>query len=88
MPLNGEGQNKLCQKTVGNKSFKVSKYYLCLSSTPDTLFPWEPVWRSKIPPRIAFFSWTYALGKILTLENLQYKGVVDWCYMCKRVANQ
>ena len=44
------------------------------------------MWRSKIPPRITFFSWTAALGKIFTLENLWYKGVVvvDWCYMCKK----
>ena len=40
----------------------------------------------KDPPRVAFFSWTTALGNILTLENLGYKGVivVDWCYMCKK----
>ena len=81
MPLNGEGQDKLCKKLAGNESFKVSEYYLSLSSTPNTLFPWKLVWRSKTPPRVAFFSWTAALGKILTLKNLWYKGVatVDWC---------
>ena len=44
------------------------------------------MWRSKIPTRVAFFSWNTALGKILTLENLWYKSitVVDWCYMCKK----
>ena len=86
MPLNGEGQDKLCQKLVGNKSFKVSEYYFSLSFNPNTLFSWKLVWHSKIPPRVAFFSWTVALGKILTLENLWYKGiaVVDWCYTCKK----
>jgi len=59
------------------------------ATTPSTLdisFPWKPVWRSKVPPRVAFFSWTASLGKILTTENLWYKGVavVDWCYMCKK----
>ena len=51
-----------------------------------TSFPWKFVWRSKIPPGVAFFSWTTALGKILTLENLWHKGVavIDWCYMCKK----
>ena len=39
MPLNGEGQDKLCKKPAGNKSSKVSEYYLSISSTPDTLFP-------------------------------------------------
>ena len=71
---------------LGNKYFKVSEFYVSLSSTFVTSFPWKFVWRSKIPPRVAFFSWTIALGKILTLENLWYKGVavIDWCYMCKK----
>ena len=32
------------------------------------------------------FSWTAALGKILTLDGLWNKGVpvMGWCYMCKR----
>ena len=44
------------------------------------------MWRSKVPTKVAFFSWTASLGKILTTENLWYKGVavVDWCYMCKK----
>ena len=47
------------------------------------------MWRSKVPPRVAF-SWTISLGKILTTENLWYKGVavVDWCYMCKKSGNR
>ena len=69
-----------------NKYFKVSEFYVYLSSIPITSFPWKFVWHSKIPPRVAFFSWTAALGKILTLKNLWYKGVavIDWCYMCKK----
>ena len=85
-PLNGEGHDKLCWKLARNKGFKVREYYFFLSSTLDTLFPWKLVWHSIIPPRVAFFSWTVTLGKILTLENLWYKGVavVDWCYTCKK----
>ena len=81
MPLNGEGQDKLCWKPTGSKNFKVSEYYLSLSSTLDISFPWKPLWRSKVPPRAAFFSWTTSLGKNLTTENLWHKGVtiVDWC---------
>ena len=30
-------------------------------------FPQKHVWCSKIPPRVAFFSWTAALDEILTL---------------------
>ena len=44
------------------------------------------MWHSKIPPKVAFFSWTAALGKIPTTDYLWNKGVTvaDWCYMCKR----
>ena len=34
---------------------------------------------------MAFFCWTAALGKILTVDNLRHRGiiVVSWCCMCK-----
>ena len=37
------------------------------------------------PPQIAFFSWTAALGKILTADNLRKRHIVlvSWCCMCK-----
>lgn len=28
-------------------------------------FLWKNIWRSKAPPKMAFFAWTAALGKIL-----------------------
>ena len=86
MPFNGEGQDTLFWKPARTKYFKVREFYISLSSTPVTSFPGKFVWRSKIHPRVASFSWTTALGKILTLENLWYKGVavIGWCYMCKK----
>ena len=50
------------------------------------VFPWKVLWCSKIPPRVAFFSWTVALMKILTIDNLWKKEIImlDWCCMCKR----
>ena len=34
---------------------------------------------------MAFFVWTAALGKCLTIDNLRKRKVwiLDWCYMCK-----
>ena len=86
MTFTGERHDKLCWMSTKNKGFKVSEYYLSLFSTPDNLFPWKAVWCSKIPARVAFFSWTAALGKILTLDRLWNKGVpvMDWCFMWKR----
>uniref|UniRef100_A0A7N2M3Y2 Reverse transcriptase zinc-binding domain-containing protein n=1 Tax=Quercus lobata TaxID=97700 RepID=A0A7N2M3Y2_QUELO len=54
----------------------------------DTIygFPWKSIWKQKIPSRVAFFVWTAALGKCLTIGNLRKRKVwiLDWCYMCKR----
>ena len=49
-------------------------------------FPWKGIWKAKVPPRVAFFSWTAALGKLLTIDNLRKRHLilVDWCCMCKR----
>jgi hypothetical protein len=33
-------------------------------------FPWKSIWRSKAPLRVAFFTLTVFLGKILTMDNL------------------
>jgi len=40
----------------------------------------------KAPPRVAFFSWTIAFGKILTTNNLwkRHIAMLDWCFMCRR----
>ena len=58
-----------------------------LSFYPPTLsFPWRLVCQSKVPPRVAFFSWSASIGKILTTDNLRKKCIIllDWCHMCKR----
>ena len=73
-------------KVFQSRAFEVHGYYLSLSLTMGTSFPWKLVWRSKVPSRVAFFSWTAALGKILTFDNLRKRCIiiVDWCYMCRR----
>ena len=64
----------------------MSGYYQSLSPSSVISFPWKMVWQSKVPPRVAFFSWTVALGKILTIDNLRKKHliVLEWSFMCKR----
>uniref|UniRef100_A0A2N9HY77 Reverse transcriptase zinc-binding domain-containing protein n=1 Tax=Fagus sylvatica TaxID=28930 RepID=A0A2N9HY77_FAGSY len=49
------------------------------------LFPWKMIWKAKVPPRIAFFSWSAALGKILTIDNLRKRHliIIDHCCLCK-----
>jgi hypothetical protein len=49
-------------------------------------FPWKSIWRIKAPPRVAFFVWSAAFGKILTQDNLRKKNmvVINRCGLCKR----
>ena len=63
----------------------VSAYYYLLASHGDQFFPWKSIWKQRIPSRVAFFVWTTALGKCLTIDNLRKRKVciLDWCYMCK-----
>jgi hypothetical protein len=46
----------------------------------------EEYLESEGSPRVAFFSWTAMLGKILTIDALRKRGliIVDWCCMCKQ----
>jgi hypothetical protein len=69
-----------------SKKFEVKSYYKALIRSAQSPFPWRNVWKVKFPTRIAFFTWTAALGKILTIDNLRKRKVIitDWCCMCKR----
>ncbi len=83
--LRGTGEDHLCWKRDHKKSFTVKSYYYCLGSSRNRSFPWKSIWKVKVPPRVAFFSWTAVLGKILTIDALRKRGliIVDWCCMCK-----
>jgi hypothetical protein len=66
----------------------------CLRSSPSSA-PWlalkvdaslKSVWRTQALLRAAFFAWSVALGKILTMDNLRKRHIiiVDRCCLCKR----
>lgn len=38
------------------RSFEVKSYYQLLSATTKECFPWNSIWKSKAPPRVAFSS--------------------------------
>ena len=83
--VRGLGPDRVCRKPARSRGFEVRGFYL--SFYPPTLlsFPWRLIWQSKVPPRVAFFSWSASLGKILTTNNLRKRRVLvlDWCYMRK-----
>jgi hypothetical protein len=66
--------------------FKVKSFFYSLTCPIGTRFPWKCVWRTQSPLRAAFFLWSAALGKILTLNNLRKRHVIviNICYMCKK----
>ena len=78
-------QDKLCWQPSPSIGFQVKSFYNQISSNGAGSFPWKNIWKAKVPPRVAFFSWTAASGKILTLDNLCRRGIIlaTWCCMCK-----
>jgi hypothetical protein len=85
-PLKGEGEDRICWESPSHSLFAVKRYYQSLTPRPSIPFPWKSIWKAKVPPRVAFFSWIATLGKALTIDNLRKRGFIlqNWCCMCKR----
>ena len=83
-PIRGLAEDKMCWIPSKDKGFLVSDYYN-FSWHHFLWFSWKSMWKQKIPSRVAFFVWTAALGKCLTIDNIRKRKVwiLDWCYMCK-----
>ena len=82
------GENKMFRKPDKKKGFKVGTYYHLLDAaafTKEQPFPWKIIWSSKALPRVTFFGWTAALGKILIIDHLRKTKIriTDFCCMCK-----
>jgi hypothetical protein len=57
--------------------FAMKSYYAMLTSLGNeelSSFPWKSIWKVKAPPRITFFLWVTAWGRILTVDNLRRRG--------------
>jgi diadenosine tetraphosphatase ApaH/serine/threonine PP2A family protein phosphatase len=57
-------------------SFDSRSFYHVLHVPSKVCFPWKCIWRVKAPPRVAFFIWSAAWGRILTCDNLKKRGFV------------
>jgi hypothetical protein len=68
------------------KGFPVKSYYVTLLTNTNRIVPWKSIWKTKAPTRVAFFVWTAAMGRILTIDNLRRRRVLvmNWCCMCKK----
>jgi hypothetical protein len=70
-PIRGGSLDVLCWRPSRRKVFTVKSYYSRLLQPSRSIFPWKSVWKSKVPSRVAFFTWTAALERILTVDNLR-----------------
>jgi hypothetical protein len=77
--------DKICWIPSKRKIFEVKSYYKLKVNLEPVDGPWKIIWKSKVPPRVAFFTWTAVLEKILTMDNLLKKNIIvtEWCCMCK-----
>jgi hypothetical protein len=66
--------------------FKVKSFFSSLACSEGKRFPWKSVWRTQASSRAAFFAWSAALSKILTMDNLRKMRIiiVDRCCLCKK----
>lgn len=71
----GDGADSLvwdCSRSKG--VFSMSSFYGMLEGGSGEVFPWKSIWVAGSPSKVAFFVWTTALGKILTIDNLRQRG--------------
>ena len=80
----GEGDDTLTWKLTKKGVFNVRSYYKLLSGPYNEVFPWECIWRAKVPKQVSFFLWIVARGGILTIDNLVKRGqyLVNRCCLC------
>ena len=82
----GDRRDTLCWWLKGDGKFDTWSYYHAIRGVSNSLCPWKGVWKPKIPKRVAFFLWTAAHGRILTLDNLMLKvkgrPLANWCCNC------
>ncbi|CAN0825732.1 hypothetical protein LINGRAHAP2_LOCUS482 [Linum grandiflorum] len=51
-------------------------------------FPHRCIWMIEVPTKVQCFMWLLFYGRILTLDNLQRRGLIapNWCVLCRRNA--
>lgn len=54
-----------------NNIFKVRSLYKHMSCQNHNPFPWKRIWRSKVPPMVAFFGWTASNDFFFTIDNMR-----------------
>lgn len=83
--VGSEGEDQLWWSPSHKGNFYVKSFYKVLACKEVVHFPWRSIWRTKVSLKVAFFAWSAALEKILTLDNLRKRHaiLIDRCCMCK-----
>jgi hypothetical protein len=83
-------EDKFCWVLSIRGLLDVRSYNNVLIPHNDNLFPWGSIWWKKVSFVVVFFSWSAALGKILTMDNLRkHHVIVLIVVVCvRRVGNQ
>ena len=83
--LEEEAVDEVRWKLMKAGVFTVKSVYKALQMSAIQPFPWQMVWRSCVQPKISFFTWEVAWGRILTLDKLQGRGIylVNRCFLCQ-----
>ena len=87
----GDRSDTLRWQLKSDGKFDIRSYYQAIWGASNSVFHWKGVWKPKIPRRVAFFLWTAAHDRILTLDNLiltldnlmlRGRPLASWCCMC------
>ena len=87
LDLGGLGRIRCAKNLIRKRASRlvpITIFWIQLQS-PVSILSLGKSYGDQKPLRVAFFVWTAALGKILTIDNLRKRKVkiIDWCYMCK-----
>ncbi|KAI5334762.1 hypothetical protein L3X38_024895 [Prunus dulcis] len=66
------------------KSFRA---FISANSNTDVFPPFASVWKAKTPPKVKFFMWLIAIGKVNTCDRIQRRNPMmclspHWCVLC------
>ena len=83
--FNPSGEDMLFLKGIKEKGFSVKIMYKGLDPSLAFEFPSRSVWNPIVPPKIGFFAWEVAWGKVLTLDQLKHHGMTfaNKCFLCE-----
>ena len=65
--------------------FLVKAMYKTLEQKSSPSLPWKSIWRSGVQPKLCFFTWEATWRKILTLDQVQKRGLAlaTGCFLCQ-----